>query len=242
MPEAPLGWTLALIAGMVAAFNPCGIAVLPAYVAHLLGVGTEESASWSMSRVWMATRRGLAIGLMMTAGFLTVFLLAGIILSTAGRWLVQISPWLAVAVGVMLVIYGVVLLFGKNVSIPEVGWLSRKSRLQTRQGRSRFYVYGIGYALASLGCTLPVFLAVVFQSFVSGDMALGVLAFVFYSLGMGLVIILISILTLWTREAAQRVIRNVLPYMKQLSAVVMVVAGAYLIYYWLLGPGNLLLS
>ena len=50
-------------AGMVAAFNPCGAAMLPAYVGYQLSIGAETSNPLS------AVMRGFYLGGVVTAGF-----------------------------------------------------------------------------------------------------------------------------------------------------------------------------
>lgn len=69
----PLGYAFG--AGMVAAINPCGVAMLPAIVGYELGV-------WSAGYVRLA--RGLVFGLLATAGFLT---------GVARRKPLGFSPW-----------------------------------------------------------------------------------------------------------------------------------------------------
>lgn len=63
-----------LAAGMVAAFNPCGIALLPSYISYLIGGKTKVYS------LRYATLKGLGLGGAMTTGFLTIFVLAGFLI------------------------------------------------------------------------------------------------------------------------------------------------------------------
>ncbi|MCZ3385906.1 MAG: cytochrome c biogenesis protein CcdA, partial [Actinomycetia bacterium] len=74
---------VALTAGMVAAFNPCGFALLPAYLVLFLG---DQAGARSTSSVL----RALVVGVAVTAGFVAVFGLAGILIA---GFAVQVSAW-----------------------------------------------------------------------------------------------------------------------------------------------------
>ena len=63
-------FALALTAGMVATVNPCGFALLPAYLSAF--VGLQEGGN----RV-TAVGRAVIVSLVLTAGFVTVFGLRG---------------------------------------------------------------------------------------------------------------------------------------------------------------------
>ncbi len=66
MEGAPLA--LAFAAGLLAAFNPCGFALLPAYLAYFVGVAGEERAS-----PLRVTGRALVASATLTLGFAVVF-------------------------------------------------------------------------------------------------------------------------------------------------------------------------
>ena len=60
-------------AGLLAAFNPCGFAMLPTYLTYFLGLDEDDP---SLAR---SVLRGGKVGLALTAGFLTVFALFGLL-------------------------------------------------------------------------------------------------------------------------------------------------------------------
>ncbi|HEU4426559.1 MAG TPA: cytochrome c biogenesis protein CcdA, partial [Pilimelia sp.] len=72
MPEIPLA--LALAAGMLAAVNPCGFALLPAYLS-LLVAGDEPGGRGA------AVGRALLSTAAMTAGFVAVFGTFGVLVT-----------------------------------------------------------------------------------------------------------------------------------------------------------------
>lgn len=202
---------LALAAGLVAAFNPCGFALLPSYLALLLagpgGVG-----------------RALRLSAAMTAGFVTVFGAFGLVLSLVTAPIQRYLPWATVVIGLVLVLLGVWLLAGREL-------LVRLPRLKAGGPAVSLYGYGASYAVASLSCTIGPFLAVTGLVSGGGDVLDGLAAFLAYALGMGLIVGLLSLLVAFAQEAAVRGLRRVLPYVSRASGVLLVVAGVYVGYY-----------
>ncbi len=90
-------------------------------------------------------------------------------------------------------------------------------------------VYGVAYTLASLGCTLPIFLIAVGAALVSGPLGSLVL-FIAYSLGMGLVLTAVALGAALFKGIVASAVRRALPYVHQVSALLLVVAGGYLLW------------
>ena len=85
MFDIPIAY--AFSAGMIATINPCGFAMLPAYIAYNLGLG-EESGN--------AARRamqGVSLGLIATSGFVFLFGIVGLIIAAGGRLLIHFFPY-----------------------------------------------------------------------------------------------------------------------------------------------------
>ncbi|WCK52984.1 cytochrome c biogenesis CcdA family protein [Aneurinibacillus sp. Ricciae_BoGa-3] len=216
------------IAGIAAAFNPCGMAMLPSYVSYLVGQDQMHSSSYIRSGL-----RGALVGLWMTIGFLMVFLLLGLVITFAGQVLYTIMPWLSVGIGLLLVIMGLFMLNGRSIELNMMKYTG-SNKVQVGSVWSMF-IYGILYAAASLGCTLPVFLMLVSQSIILGEFAQGVLHFVLYALGMGLVVVTVSILALVSRTFLASRLSKMVPFVARASAIIIIGAGLYVMYYWLIG-------
>ena len=97
----------------------------------------------------------------------------------------------------------------------------------------------MAYATASLSCTLPVFLIVVGGSLAANGFSAAVLQFVSYALGMGLVILFLTLSIAVFKGAIVGPLRTVLPYVERGSALLMIGAGVYIVYYWLIKGGLL---
>ncbi len=92
-----------------------------------------------------------------------------------------------------------------------------------------FYNFGIVYGIASFGCTLPVFVSVLSIA-LAADATTGFLSFIFYSLGMGLVMLAVSIAAAASKGVLAKRITSLTPLMKKLSGIFIIIVGIYLIY------------
>jgi cytochrome c biogenesis protein CcdA len=225
----PLGYAFG--AGMVAAANPCGFALLPAYLALYIG-GREAELTHSSGLVLLA--RASRVGLTMSAGFTLLFGVAGLLLGVAATALVRLFPWVGLVVGVFLVALGARLAGGTMVyaSLGEriADRLGGRAR---RSGAGSYFVYGLACGAASLSCTLPIFLAVVGSVFTSGDYVAAMVQFLLYAFGMGVVVIGVTLGVALFRDAVVTRAREAMRYVQPASAALLLLAGAYIMYYWL---------
>jgi len=223
----PVGYPLG--AGMVAAVNPCGFAMLPAYLA--LYVGTSDGAT---PAIGIRLRRAAAVSLAMTFSFVLLFGVAGFVLTLAAGAAARSLPWVGLGVGlVMLLVAGRILAGGIFYTALGERMADRLQAGTRRQGLRGYFAYGVAYALASLSCTLPIFLAIVGSALASGGVIAGALQFVLYALGMGLVISVLTLSVAFLKHAVLRGLRRALPYVQPASAVLLLGAGGYIVYYWL---------
>src|SRR3989338_2768562 len=102
---------LAFIAGMYAFFNPCGIAMLPAYISSYIELGYKNNAEKIFRRIF----EGLIIGISVSLGFLLLFGIVGAIISYLGTFILAVVPWLSILIGFLLVIFGLLWLSNKEI-------------------------------------------------------------------------------------------------------------------------------
>ena len=96
-----------------------------------------------------------------------------------------------------------------------------------------YFVFGLSYGTASLSCTLPIFLVVVGSTLAVEGLLEAVGQFIFYALGMGSVIMVLTLAVALFKGAATKVVRKALPYIQPVSAALMLLAGSYIVFYWL---------
>ncbi|MBI4311771.1 MAG: cytochrome c biogenesis protein CcdA [Chloroflexi bacterium] len=223
----------AFTAGMVATVNPCGFVMLPAYIAYQLGLGDE--AVHPLRRV----AKGLAMGLVATLGFVVLFGVVGAVIAAGGRVLIRVFPYAGLATGIGMVALGAYLvLSGKHLGLMFAG---RVQGPQDMRSAGQFFAFGIAYAMASLSCTLPIFLVVVGTALAAGGFATGFVQFISYALGMGLVLVAVTLAVVFFKTAVSTGVRAFMPYVERIGNVALVGAGAYMVYYWTLGKGGALL-
>jgi cytochrome c-type biogenesis protein len=216
----------AFSAGMVATINPCGFAMLPAYVSYYLTTGQGDSGpGGALTRL----PRALLVGGTLTAGFLTLFILAGTLISLGVRALIGAMPWIGLLVGMGLVLLGGWLLLGRHLTLPGL------PPPQVRQERSLrgIFLFGVAYGLASLSCTLPVFLVVVGSTFTRQGIGGGLIQFLAYGLGMGIVLMALTLSLALFEGVLVGHLRRLVPYVERVSAILLLGAGVYIVSYWL---------
>lgn len=220
----PIGFAVA--AGVVASVNPCGFFMLPSYIAYQLG--TEEQG-FETRHPLTRVGRALLVGVMATLGFVLIFAAVGGVVAAGGNFLGRVFPFLGLALGVLMVGFGIYLV----VSHRYVGILAA-SRIQVtpRRNLGNAFVFGLGYAVASLSCTLPIFLVVVGGSLAAEGFLASFGQFVAYALGMGVVVITATVGAALFRDAVACWLRGAIPHVHRAGSFFMLGAGAYLIYYW----------
>jgi cytochrome c biogenesis protein CcdA len=225
----PVGYSFG--AGMVSTVNPCGFAMLPAYLA--LYLGARENAfygqSWALrgaKAVWVAA--------VVSAGFVFLFGAIGLAISPGGQYITQYIPWIALLIGIGLVALGAWMLTGRTLSAGIFHQIAEKigdPRSATAKG---FFLFGVAYGAVSLSCTLPIFLVVVGSAVAASGLITALIQFLSYSLGMGAVILALTLsVALFKEGLLVGRFRRFLPYVQQASAVFLILAGAYIVYYWL---------
>lgn len=219
--EVPFG--VALAAGVLAAVNPCGFALLPAYVSLLI-VGDAGAPP----RPVAALGRALVLTAAMTAGFVAVFGVFGLLAAPAADWLTQRLPWLTIVIGIVLIGLGAWLAAGRQIASP-VPKLSRAPELRGSLGS--MFVFGVSFAVASLGCTIGPFLGVVVASFTSRSPAAGIGLFLAYAAGMALVVGTVAIAVALAQQTVVGWLRRAAPILSRSAGALMVAAGAYVAWY-----------
>ncbi|MCP3757242.1 cytochrome c biogenesis CcdA family protein [Streptomyces sp. TBY4] len=219
MSELPLA--LALTAGILAAVNPCGFALLPAYLSLLVLGDDSPTRAVAIGRALIATAS-------ITIGFAALFGIFGLVIQPVAGQVQEHLPWFTIAFGVLMAAAGIWLLLGRQ--LPALAPKLRRAPALTRSIPS-MALFGMAYATASLGCTIAPFLAIVVSAFRSGSPTEGVLLFAAYALGMGLIVGVASLTVAVTRTTAVSHLRRAGALAPRIGGGLLLFVGAYVAYY-----------
>lgn len=201
---------------MVATVNPCGFAMLPAYLGLFIG-GKEPTR-----------RSALIVGASVSIGFVLVFAISGVLVVSGVRVIVGWIPWLAAVVGIGLITVGAAQLRGLHIFARLPG--------ATRSSRDGSFVglvgFGASYGVASLSCTLPIFLSLIAGVVAGRSFIESFWVFLAYGAGMSLVVIALTMALAVGRDRLLRAIRPLAAHLGTISGWVVILAGAFIVWYW----------
>ncbi len=226
---APLGFAYA--AGMVSAVNPCGFVMLPAYLGLYLGVNDKDAGRVNPL---LHVFRALKVGGAVTLGFVVLFGAAGILMSVGARAaVVDILPYLGLVIGIALALAGSWMVGGGKLYTGFAAQAASRIGDPGQVNAKGYFLFGLSYGIASLSCTLPIFLTVIGTSFAVSTIADSLGQFILYAVGMGTVILALTLGMAFFKGAMLGTLRKALPYVQPIGSWLMVVAGSYIVFYWL---------
>ena len=210
--------SLAYTAGTLAALTPCALPMLPAYITLNLDSGKDRRVSTA-----------LVHGFSTVAGFLTAFTLTSTLPSYIINQVAGQVTFVTPLMGVVLVLLGLGYWFtGFSDRLPFISLVAVDGR-----GVKGFYFYGVGYGFASMVCSFPVYVLMVIESGLVGDLLSVLLLFVAYGLGVASVVVSLSVAVYFGMERVYHWFRGIHPHMKMINGVILVLSGLYMIITWL---------
>lgn len=213
--------SLALAAGTLASVNPCGFAMLPAYLTLVVtGQRGEHGGA-------QAVRRALAATGAMALGFVAVFGLFGLVITPVASTVHEYMPVATIVIGAVMIGLGGWMLAGRTITVflPKPRSGAPTARLGSMIG------YGVAYAIVSLSCSIGPFLAVTSSTFSTGSIVDGIAAYLTYGLGMALVVGVLAVAIAVASSAVTDGMRRILPYVNRIGGGLMVIVGLYIGYY-----------
>ena len=220
---------VALAADLVSAVNPCGVVMLPAYLGLYLGTIQPSYAPVHPVRL---LSKALLVGGAVTVGFVALFSVAGIAIGLGAHSFLSVAtPWLGLAVGVVLVIAGAWMLGGGKIYSGLAARVAGRIGDPSQTGIRGYLLFGVACGTASLSCALPLFMIVVGTRLLGSGMLYTLGQFLLYALGMGSVIMALTIGIALSKGAMVRVLRRALPYTQPVGSLLMILAGSYIVFY-----------
>lgn len=208
--------------GVLAAVNPCGFVLLPTYLLYYLGAEAHTAVSRPV-----AVARALRVGAAVSAGFVSLFLVVGLVTRLFTDAISQNAKYVSLLIGLALVAMGIRMLTGwkPRIITPDIE-TKRDHTLRS------MFMFGIAYAVASIGCTIGFLVSVILGSVGRHGYVSGVLSVVLYGLGMGLLVTSLTVAMALAKDGFVRFLRRGLRWFDTASAVLVTLTGLYLTWYW----------
>jgi cytochrome c biogenesis protein CcdA len=210
------------ILGVMSAVNPCGFVLLPTYLIYYLGTELQRKESASAT-----LRRALLVGSAVSSGFVGLFLIVGVITQSFTTAVRDNSKYFAFVIGLALVVMGAMMLTGwkPRIAQPNVS-------IQRERTYRNMFLFGIAYAIASIGCTIGFVTSAVFGSvgrhgFVSGVFSIGL-----YGIGMASLVIALTVALAFAQVNIVNSLKKSFRFFDKVSAVFVLATGLYLTWYW----------
>ncbi|HLD03243.1 MAG TPA: cytochrome c biogenesis protein CcdA [Candidatus Dojkabacteria bacterium] len=228
-------------AGLITFFAPCTFVTLPIFLSYLslsisgknLNVQAKTGNSLqdtAQITVWQT----FAGAILYVGGFLIVFTLLGVTASEFGRSLFQ-NKEVFTKIGALLVIFfGIFILFGEKVAKLQFLYQEKKFRIDSRRFKNSLFlpvIIGITSAFAWTPCIGPIlggilFLAASTQTALQG----GILLFL-YGLGINLPFLLLAIIAARSAGFVQK-FSSIAAKLQKMAAVIMIILGIILFTGW----------
>ncbi|SHG51353.1 cytochrome c-type biogenesis protein [Salegentibacter echinorum] len=207
--------------GVLAFLAPCAVALLPGYILAFISRNPESG-----SKVSTRLARGFKLASLSILGILLIYSIAGAMIVMAGQFLKDYMKWITVVMGAILILLGILMLLGKSISF---SFNIQNSNPKTEAIEA--FIFGIGYAIGALGCLFPLFLIVATQAMAAETIWEGSSYILAYFSGISIMMILTILLAIFAKNLLLQNLRKILPYMEKITAVLLVFAGVYVIYY-----------
>ena len=224
----PLGFSF--VSGMLATVNPCGFVMLPVYISMFLSSKERQvNQSNFVYKLLNIFKISISLGL----GFLIIFGAVGLAV-TGGLLFIQPSlSWLSTLIGFFLVGLGIYTFSGKSLYLSFPQKLSYKINISQDSKFKNFFLYGLSYGIASISCTLPLFIALISNAINSGGLTNGIKQFISYSLGMTSVILVITLFASFIKNFSLLKKTSLTKFYQYPAGLIITLVGMYLIIYWI---------
>jgi len=186
--------------------------MFPAYLSYLLGNETSLTTALLGSLACMS-------------GLIVFFSLLGAVSFGVGTILLHYLPFFGIIAGAAVIIMGMTLI--ANIELPV---FRIPVKLTDKRNIISLFLFGLAYGLASTSCSAPLLFSILFYATASGGFIEGIVAFMIYAMGIGLPIIITSVLVVKAKHLLLGRIASLTPTLRKISGIVVVFFGIYLIY------------
>ena len=224
-----LNFGYSFIAGVLAAINPCGIVMLPAYLSLYVYSNSEENDITTSKKI----RNSLNIILFVGVGFVALFSLSAVIVSLSSELIGDLIPFLSILLSMLILYFGIGELKGEQIFSSKISSLSSKIGNPKNTNPIGFILFGVSYGLASVGCALPIFISVVTKSINAQSNQRIFLDFISYSLGMLSVIAILTAATFISINSTKKLNTFFRKWSYLVFGIFLTFAGIFMLSYWI---------
>ena len=167
------------------------------------------------------------MGIAVSSGFIGLFLIVGIISRAFTTVIRDNAKYAALIIGIGLIAMGIAMFRGWKPPITQPNMAMQKQRTWRNM-----FVFGIAYAVASIGCTIGLLVSVILGSVGRHGFVSGVLSIALYGLGMGLLVTSLTVTLAFARFGMVSNLKKSFPIFDKVSAIAVTLTGVYLAWYW----------
>jgi cytochrome c biogenesis protein CcdA len=195
---------------------------LPGYFSYYIG-RYEEGAT---------LKSALKAGLAAATGINGLFALMGAAVALGASAVSSYLEYLKPGVGVVIVLLGLAMVFSKTGFFTKIEafFASYSAKLSVRSQQSGLFMYGIGYGLAVMGCQFIPFIGLVLEGLAAGGALQAILVFLLFSLGMGCMMVGVSLLAGTAKRTMLDRLKALMPYINRACGVILLLVGIYFLW------------
>ncbi|MGC8976192.1 MAG: cytochrome c biogenesis CcdA family protein [Candidatus Ratteibacteria bacterium] len=175
------------LAGIGSFFSPCILPLIPVYISYITGYSFEELKNTER----LSYKKILSSSLSFVFGFTFVFILLGASSTFLGNLIGTRKNIMRYVGGALIILFGIHIL-----GIIKIKKLYQEKRLKFKKFNISIlnsFIVGFGLATSWTPCVGPVLSSILILSSMEETLKRGILLLFFYSIGMGIPFILISI-------------------------------------------------
>ena len=216
--------SLAFVSGIATSFQPCIFPLLPTYFSYM--------NSYKSGKI--SVLEGLVVSLFLTLGILVVFMTLGLLIKLGQFGLSTLFnnhvPEFNTLMAILLIIFGTLMIFGKELSIfYRLPGLSSVLLSQTQENNLiASFLLGLTYTAIAAPCAAPIFLYILTQV-VLLDPVSTILILIIYSIGCGIPFLVIGLSYPNFNKEIREDYSYIVKYIKPFSGFILLAMSFYLL-------------
>lgn len=203
---------LLFLYGILSFLSPCFFPLFPSFLAYL-------------ARGEKDPKRSVAAGFICTLGIVVSFVVYGCLFWLLFLPLSQYGSLLRQIFGLSIALLGLCMLTPLRNVFTRIHPPKKISELKGFLGT---FILGFSYALIAAPCAMPIFLSALFLTATLEGIAYAILGSVVFALGIGLSLIVSSLLVVTAKNYLDKIYRNIAPWFEVGSAIVLILTGLLL--------------